>query len=144
MSAAGEMELLTSGASNRIIPILKTLRIPLIYIQSIILYLLLLLFPRRHQRRAAVAAVDASAAAGPQSPAKTARRKSVWRREEEDTSRRRTLAEGLNMGFESGDGEIHCRWSTSLFFGVRRNALFCRSWLPATGELKLALIFFSF
>ena len=133
MSTAGEMEQLTSGASNRIIPILKTLRIPLIFIQSIILYLLLLLFPRRRRSQTVVAAVDAEA---PQSPAKTAKRRSVWRREEEDTLRRRALAEGLDMGFETEDGEIRCRWSTSLFFGVRRNALFCRSWFPATDELK--------
>ncbi|XVF48580.1 hypothetical protein PTKIN_Ptkin03bG0201900 [Pterospermum kingtungense] len=138
MSTAGEMEQLTSGASNRIIPILKTLRIPLILIQSIILYLLLLIFPRRRHRHSqtAVATVDAVAVAPPQSPAKTAKRMSVWRREEEDTLRRRALAEGIDMGFETGDGEIGCRWSTSLFFGVRRNALFCRSWLPASGELN--------
>ncbi|XVF48579.1 hypothetical protein PTKIN_Ptkin03bG0201900 [Pterospermum kingtungense] len=142
MSTAGEMEQLTSGASNRIIPILKTLRIPLILIQSIILYLLLLIFPRRRHRHSqtAVATVDAVAVAPPQSPAKTAKRMSVWRREEEDTLRRRALAEGIDMGFETGDGEIGCRWSTSLFFGVRRNALFCRSWLPASGELKGILI----
>ncbi|XP_022731662.1 uncharacterized protein LOC111286125 [Durio zibethinus] len=139
MSTVGEMEQLTSGASNRIIPILKTLRIILIFIQSIVLYLLLLLFPRRRQPRTAVAAVDSTAEA-PQSPAKTARRRSVWVREEEDTLRRRALAEGLDMGFETGDGEISCRWSTSLFFGVRRNALFCRSWFPATGELRGILI----
>ncbi|MBA0722920.1 hypothetical protein Golax_003552, partial [Gossypium laxum] len=55
---AGEtgMEQLTSGASNRIIPILRTLRIPLIFLQSIILYLLLFLFPRR--RQTAVGAAD--------------------------------------------------------------------------------------
>ncbi|PPD82222.1 hypothetical protein GOBAR_DD20845 [Gossypium barbadense] len=133
------MEPLTSGASNRIIPILKTLRTPLIFIQSVILYILILLFPRRRQFRTDVAAVD-GAASGPQSPAKTARRKSLWRLEEEDTLRRRSLAEGLNMGFETEDGEIQYRWNTSLFFGVRRNALFSRSWLPATGELKGILI----
>ncbi|XVE97591.1 hypothetical protein REPUB_Repub03eG0032600 [Reevesia pubescens] len=128
MSTAGEMEQLTSGASNRIIPILKTLRIPLILIQSIILYLTLLLFPRRRRSQTAVAEVDAVA--------KTAKRRSVWRREEEDTLRRRALAEGLDMGVETGDREIRCRWNTSLFYGVRRNALFCRSWFPGTGELK--------
>ncbi|KAB2080104.1 hypothetical protein ERO13_A05G045900v2 [Gossypium hirsutum] len=139
MSTAGEMEPLTSGASNRIIPIFKTLRTPLIFIQSVILYILILLFPRRRQFRTDVAAVD-GAASGQQSPAKTARRKSLWRLEEEDTLRRRSLAEGLNMGFETEDGEIPYRWNTSLFFGVRRNALFSRSWLPATGELKGILI----
>ncbi|KAL4336093.1 hypothetical protein GQ457_07G038600 [Hibiscus cannabinus] len=139
MSTAGEMEPLTSGASNRIILILKTLRIALVLIKSVILYLLLLLFPRRHQLPTAVVAVD-DAAVGTQSPAKTARR------EEEDTLRRRSLAEGLNMGFETGDGdgdgdgEVQCRWSTSLFSGVRRNALFCRSWFPPTGDLKGILI----
>ncbi|KAA3452202.1 monoglyceride lipase-like [Gossypium australe] len=135
MSTVGEMEPLTSGASNRIIPIIKTLRTPLIFIQSVILYILILLFPRRRQFRTDVVAVD-GAASGPQSPAKTARRKSLWRLEEEDTLRRRSLAEGLNMEFETEDGEIQYRWNTSLFFGVRRNALFSRSWLPATGELN--------
>ncbi|XP_012451819.1 uncharacterized protein LOC105774051 [Gossypium raimondii] len=136
MSMAGEtgMEQLTSGASNRIIPILRTLRIPLIFLQSIILYLLLFLFPRR--RQTAVGAADEA----PQLQAKTARRRSVWRREEEDTLRRRALAEGWDMGFETADGEVRCRWGTSLFFGVRRNALFCRSWLPAVDELKGILI----
>ncbi|KAG8491281.1 hypothetical protein CXB51_014538 [Gossypium anomalum] len=136
MSMAGEtgMEQLTSGASNRIIPILRTLRIPLIFLQSIILYLLLFLFPRR--RQTAVGAADEA----PQLQAKTARRRSVWRREEEDTLRRRALAEGWDMGFETADGEVRCRWGTSLFFGARRNALFCRSWLPAVVELKGILI----
>ncbi|XVE71007.1 hypothetical protein DITRI_Ditri10aG0115200 [Diplodiscus trichospermus] len=139
MSTVGEMEQLTSGASNRIIPILRTLRTPLIFIQSMILYLLLLLFPRRRHYQTAVSAVD-PAAESPQSLAKSARRRSVWRREEEDTLKRRALAEGLDMGFETGDGEIACRWSTSLFFGVRRNALFCRSWFPGTCEMKGILI----
>ncbi|GMI97973.1 hypothetical protein like AT5G11650 [Hibiscus trionum] len=140
MSTAGEMaaemEQLTSGASNRIIPIIRTLRTPFIFLQSVILYLLLLLFPRRRHRQTAInAAVEA-----PQLPAKTARRRSVWRREEEDTVRRRALAEGWDMGFQNDDGEIRCRWSTSLFFGVRSNALFCRSWFPAVDELKGILI----
>ncbi|TYH08578.1 hypothetical protein ES288_A07G027100v1 [Gossypium darwinii] len=139
MSTAVEMEQLTSGASNRIIPVLKTLRIPLIFIRSMILCLLVTLFPRRRHSQRVVAAVENSFAASP-SAAKTARRRSVWRSEEEDTLRRRALAEALDMGFETGDGEIQCRWRTSLFFGVRRNALFCRSWFPATDELKGILI----
>ncbi|KAG4136726.1 hypothetical protein ERO13_D07G025400v2 [Gossypium hirsutum] len=139
MSTAVEMEQLTSGASNRIIPVLKILRIPLIFIRSMILCLLVTLFPRRRHSQRVVAAVENSFAASP-SAAKTARRRSVWRSEEEDTLRRRALAEALDMGFETGDGEIQCRWSTSLFFGVRRNALFCRSWFPVTDELKGILI----
>ncbi|GKV03450.1 hypothetical protein SLEP1_g15744 [Rubroshorea leprosula] len=138
MSTAAEMEPLTSGASNRIIPILRTLRAPLIFLQSLILYLVLFLFPLRRRRRSRQ--IIPEAATSPQSPMKNFRRRSVWRRDEEDTLRRRALAEDLDMGFETGDGEIRCRWSTSLFFGVRRNALFCRSWFPVTGELKGILI----
>lgn len=40
---------------------------------------------------------------------------------------------------ESGDGPP-CMWSTSLFFGPRRNALFSRSWFPASGEMKGILV----
>ncbi|KDP34165.1 hypothetical protein JCGZ_07736 [Jatropha curcas] len=130
MSAA-EMEPLTSGASNRIIPILKTLRTFLVFVQTLLLSLLLLLFPRR--------CLSQSRSADPplHSPTKSSRRQLLWRLEEEDTLRRRALAEGIDM---TSDGDSHCRWSTSLFFGVRRNALFCRSWLPVTGELKGILI----
>lgn len=132
MSTA-EMDQLTSGASNRIIPILKTLRTFIIFIQSFILAFVLLLLPRRR-----------SATGAPQSPSKSWKRRLVWRLEEEDTLRRRALAEDLYMGFESDDGNVHCRWNSYLFFGVRRNALFCRSWLPVTGELKLVFFFISF
>ncbi|GLT25483.1 hypothetical protein SLA2020_006080 [Shorea laevis] len=138
MSTAAEMEPLTSGASNRIIPILRILRAPLILLQSLTLYVVLLLFPRRRRRRSRQ--IIPEAATSPQSPMRNFRRRSVWGRDEEDTLRRRALAEGLDMGFETKDGEIGCRWSTSLFLGVRRNALFCRSWFPVTGELKGILI----
>lgn len=130
MSTA-EMEPLTSGASNRIIPILKTLRTSLVFLQTFLFSLLLLLLPRRRL------SPSMSADSLPQSPTKSSRKRSLWRLEEEDTLRRRALAEGIDM---TGDGDSHCRWSTSLFFGVRRNALFCRSWLPVTGELKGILI----
>lgn len=61
----------------------------------------------------------------------------AWKLEEEDTARRRSLAEGVEMGFGvAGDGEIPCRWSSSLFYGRRGNALFSRSWLPLSGELR--------
>ncbi|XP_031277734.1 uncharacterized protein LOC116136175 [Pistacia vera] len=128
MSAA-EMDQLTSGASNRIIPILKTLRTFLIFIQSAIFAFVLLLRPRRR-----------SAAGAPQSASKSWKRRLMSRLEEEDTLRRRALAEDLNMGFETDDGNVHCSWSSSLFFGVRKNALFFRSWFPVTGELKGILI----
>ncbi|OAY26781.1 monoacylglycerol lipase [Manihot esculenta] len=129
MSTA-EMEPLTSGASNRIIPILKTLRTSLVFVQTILISLLLLLFPRRR------ISPRMSSDSMPQSPTKSSKRRSLWRLEEEDTLRRRALAEGIDMA----DGDFQCRWGTYLFFGVRRNALFCRSWLPVTGELKGILI----
>lgn len=123
MSTA-EVDQLTSGASNRIIPILKTLRALIFFIQSLIFSLVILLLPRR------------PAAGAPKSQVKSWKRKSMLRREDEDTMRRRALAEDLKMGFETDDGEVRCRWSTSLFFGVKRNALFCRSWIPVSGELR--------
>ncbi|XP_057477165.1 uncharacterized protein LOC130764889 [Actinidia eriantha] len=129
MAAAAQMEELTSGASGRIIPVFKNLRrtIPtydslrrsLIFIQSILLWFLFVLSRNRH-----------SPPQDAPSPA------SKRRREEEDTLRRRALAESLSMVDETEDGTSWCRWSTSLFFGVRGNALFVRSWFPVTGEMK--------
>ncbi|KAI9191631.1 hypothetical protein LWI28_011150 [Acer negundo] len=133
MSTA-EMEPLTSGASNRIIPILKTLRTSIIFVQSLIFSVILFLLPRRRRSQ------PLSGAGPPQSPARSWKRKSVWRREEEDTMRRRALAEDVDMGIETDDREVRCQRTTSLFFGVRSNALFCRSWFPVTGELKGILI----
>ncbi|XP_062163228.1 uncharacterized protein LOC133870180 isoform X2 [Alnus glutinosa] len=128
MSTA-EMEQLTSGASNRIIPVLKALRTSLIFVYTLLLSLTLFLLPRRRRR------LSPSMDEPPQT--------SKWskrRREEEDTVRRRALAESLDMGFETGDGDCRCRWSTFLFFGARGNALFCRSWVPVSAEWKGILI----
>lgn len=58
----------------------------------------------------------------------------AWKLEEEDTARRRSLAEGVEIG------EIDSRWSSFLFYGRRGNALFSRSWLPLSGELRGILI----
>lgn len=125
--STAEMEQLTSGASNRIIPIFRTLRTTIIFVQSLIFALILLLLPRRRL----------SGAGPPQSPSRSWRRKSVWKLEEEDTMRRRALAEDVDMGLKTDDErEVRCQWSTSLFLGARRNTLFCRSWFPVTGELK--------
>ena len=57
-------------------------------------------------------------------------------REEEDTCRRRALAQDVGMGRDGG----WYRWSTSIFYGVRNNALFCRSWFPVAGDVKGILI----
>lgn len=123
-----EMEPLTSGASNRIIPILKTLRTSLLYIHALLFSVLLLFLPRRYRRR------YTADSAAEQSPRKSVKR---WRLEEEDTIKRRALAEGIDMT----TGNEDCRCSTFLFFGVRRNALFTRSWFPVTGQKKWVFIF---
>lgn len=126
-----EMEELTSGASGRIIPLFKnirqrssydSLRRFLLFIQSIFFWFLLVL-PRNR-----LSQPSSSSAASP------AKRR---RKEEDDALRRRALAEGFSMVVdETDDGASRCQWTTSLFYGVRRNALFVRSWFPTTGELK--------
>ncbi|XP_004291168.1 PREDICTED: monoglyceride lipase [Fragaria vesca subsp. vesca] len=121
MSTA-EMEQLTSGASNRIIPLLKALRASLLFVHTVFLSLLLFVLPRR--RRCLSESLSDSAAK---------KRKSAWRREEEDTFRRRALAEGLHTGGD-GDGDCRFRRDTFLFYGVRQSALFCRSWFPVSGN----------
>lgn len=129
-STSSEMEQLTSGASNRIIPILKTLRKCFIFVLSLFLSLLLLLRPRRR-----VSPIPSSPeedeAANPAPPSRRWRRKMAWKLEEEDTARRRSLAEGVEIV-----GDIDSRWRSSLFYGLRGNALFSRSWLPLSGELR--------
>lgn len=128
--AMAEMEELTSGASGRIIPLFKnirqrstvlsydSLRRSLLFIQSIFFWFLLVL-PRTKPSSSAAS-----------SPAKRRRK------EEEDTLRRRALAQDFPMLDETDDGAGRCESATSLFYGVRRNALFVRSWFPVTGELK--------
>lgn len=125
-----EMEELTSGASGRIIPLFKnirqrstvlsydSLRRSLLFIQSIFFWFLLVL-PRTKPSSSAAS-----------SPAKRRRK------EEEDTLRRRALAQDFSMLDGTDDGAGRCESATSLFYGVRRNALFVRSWFPVTGELK--------
>lgn len=115
-SAEVGMEPLTSGASNRIIPILKALRASLIFVYTFFLSSLLFVLPWRRV---------------PTSPRKHLKRRWLVR-EEEDTFRRRALAQDVGMGRDDGC----CRWNTSIFYGVRNNALFCRSWFPVSGDLK--------
>lgn len=118
-----EMEPLTSGASNRIIPLLKAFRASLIFVYTFFLSFLLFIRPRLSS--------PSSLTAAPSSPRKHLKRKWLVR-EEEDTFRRRALAQDVGMGHDDGC----CRWNTSIFYGVRNNALFCRSWFPVTGDLK--------
>ncbi|KAI3468189.1 hypothetical protein Pfo_024852 [Paulownia fortunei] len=142
-AAALQVEELTSGASGRIIPVFRNLRQSILSYESFRKFFLLiysffvwilLILPRRHRL--------SSAAASPPSSPRTASssvrcRKFGVRRDEEDTMRRRALAEAIEMVAEDNSG---CQCTTSLFFGVRRNALFCRSWFPVSGEIKGILI----
>ncbi|CAL9229981.1 unnamed protein product [Arabidopsis halleri] len=129
-STSAEMEQLTSGASNRIIFILRTLRKCLVFVLSLVLSLLLILRLRPRRRVSPLSSPEEEAVPA---PSRRWRRKMAWKLEEEDTARRRSLAEGVEM---AGDGEISC----SLFYGRRGNALFSRSWLPISGELRGILI----
>ncbi|CAI9771728.1 unnamed protein product [Fraxinus pennsylvanica] len=144
METAVQVEELTSGASGRIIPLFKNLRQSIIsynaFRKSVLLIYsffvwIVLILPRRHRRS------SSAAASPPQSPRAETRRKFGLRRDEEDTLRRRALAEDIEMMVEdTGDWNSRCQWNTFLFYGARRNALFCRSWFPVSGELKGILI----
>ncbi|OIV97811.1 hypothetical protein TanjilG_12568 [Lupinus angustifolius] len=123
------MEPLTSGASNRIIPILKTLKVSLFFVYTFFLSFLLFVLPRRRRLSSPVTVLP------PSSPSKYMKRRWLVL-EEEDTLRRRALAEYVGMGRDDG----WFRWSTFIFYGLRNNALFCRSWFPVTGNLKGILI----
>ncbi|KAL0394110.1 UNVERIFIED_CONTAM: hypothetical protein Slati_4377200 [Sesamum latifolium] len=141
-AAVVRVEELTSGASGRIIPVFRnlrqsilsyeTFRKSLVLIYSFFVWILIVL-PRRHR--------FSSTASPPSSPktqtSSVRRRKFSIQRDEEDTMRRRALAEAIEMVTED---DRRCKWTTSLFFGVKRNALFCRSWFPVSGELKGILI----
>ncbi|GFP82884.1 caffeoylshikimate esterase [Phtheirospermum japonicum] len=133
-AAALPVEELTSGASGRIIPVFKNLRQTFLLIYSFFVWILLIL-PRRHRLPSAASSPPSSPKAAP--PPSVRRRKFGIRRDEEDTMRRRALAEAIEMVVEDNSG---CQCTTSLFFGVRRNALFCRSWFPVSGEMKGILI----
>lgn len=150
---------LTSGASGRIIPVFRNLRRSVfssdavlravVLIKSLFLWMILLLLPRRHR--------SASPPSSPRSDSASEAwlKKRKFRKDEEDTLRRRALAEALQMvaaGVRdidktesedetgNGSGYDRCLWSTSLFYGVRHNALFCRSWLPVFGELRYDMV----
>lgn len=144
MERGAQMEELTSGASGRIIPVFRNIRRSvsspasllrvLLFLHSFVLWFLLFL-----RRGGPFTSKTASAAASAASP----RRRTCggrWSRaaEEEDVRRRRELAEEVVMvpPVEEGDEGGACRWETFVFMGPRRSALFCRSWLPASGDLR--------
>ncbi|XP_078431900.1 uncharacterized protein LOC144703579 [Wolffia australiana] len=141
--AAGEM--MTSGASGRIIPVCRDigrsvlsrqfiLRVYLL-LHSLFLWFLLLL---RLTRMPISPKVSVS------SPVSSPRRRAPFRKgrrdEEEDTRKRRILAEGLSMAHPTGCETGSCFWKTSMHVGPSKSFLFCRSWLPAAGEMRGILI----
>uniref|UniRef100_A0A7N0T5L5 Serine aminopeptidase S33 domain-containing protein n=1 Tax=Kalanchoe fedtschenkoi TaxID=63787 RepID=A0A7N0T5L5_KALFE len=130
--AAAEDVTLTSGASGRVILIVRRLKTSVrypyhslirsfVFLQSVLLSLLFLLRRRRF---------DGSLV-----------RRRV-KEEEADVAKRRALAESLEMvAEEERGGSAGCRWRTELFYGVRNHALFCRSWFPASaGEVRGIMI----
>lgn len=136
---AVQIEELTSGASGRIIPVFRNLRrsLPrydslrrsLIFVQSIFLWFILVL--RRHRLSPSSSPPLSPTSSG----ASSSKRKLAARREEEDILRRRALAESFRT-VSGGDESEFYESTTSLFYGNRGNALFCRSWLPVFGEMK--------
>ncbi|URE49008.1 Monoglyceride lipase [Musa troglodytarum] len=120
---------LTSGASGRIIPVLRNIRrsVPspasLLRVLFFLLHSLALWFLLFLRRRRPLSSKTAAAA-------------------EEDARRRRALAEEVEMVPESAESEEGgaCRWRTFDFVGPRRRVLFCRSWLPASGDLRCIMV----
>ncbi|WOL08213.1 monoglyceride lipase [Canna indica] len=138
MDKGAPVQELTSGASSRIIPVFRNvgrslpspaslLRVVLL-LHSIVMWFLLLI-----RRRSPVFARTATAA--PASPRRRTGR-GGWSAaaEEEDVRRRRAIAEKVEM--VSPSEEDTCRWETFVFVGPRKKKLFCRSWFPATGDLR--------
>uniref|UniRef100_A0A7N0V7E7 Serine aminopeptidase S33 domain-containing protein n=1 Tax=Kalanchoe fedtschenkoi TaxID=63787 RepID=A0A7N0V7E7_KALFE len=133
--AAAKDAALTSGATGQIVLIVRSLktsaRYPyhslirsFVFLQTVLLSLRFLLRRRRFEGCGSLV-----------------RRRA--KEEEADVARRRALAESVAMVAEEEDRgrNCGCRWRTELFYGVRNNALFCRSWLPASpGEVRGVLI----
>ncbi|KAF3326793.1 monoglyceride lipase-like protein [Carex littledalei] len=124
----------TSGASGRIIPLMANMRrsVPsraaivrlFVFLQSILLWFFLVL--RRISRLAN---------SSTPSPAVGARRR-LKAAEEEDSRRRRELAEAVDMVGPAP----WCRSGTFDFVGPRKSSLFCRYWVPLSGEMRGILI----
>lgn len=138
MAAADDVAL-TSGVSGRIITIIRILKTSVrypyhslirsfLFLQSVFVSLVLLLRRCRF-----------GVGGGGENVRR--RRLVLWRRvkvEEADVAKRRALAEKVVMDDEEEDDDegCGCRWRTELFYGVRNNALFCRSWFPSS-DVKL-------
>lgn len=133
---------LTSGASGRIIPVIRKVRRSaptpdsllraLIFLHSLALWFLLLI-----RRRSPLFWKATATSAVSQAPPRWRNGGGRWSAavEDEDARRRRELAEETKMGSSSEEGAA-CRCETFVFEGPRRNSLFCRSWLPSSGDLR--------
>ncbi|PIN24706.1 Lysophospholipase [Handroanthus impetiginosus] len=112
-AAAMQVEELTSGASGRIIPVFRNLRRSILSYESFRKSLLLVhsFFVWILLLLPRRHRLSSTAPSPPSSP--------------------RAASSSDNLG---------CQWTTSLFVGVKRNALFCRSWFPFSGDLKGILI----
>ncbi|XP_073000234.1 uncharacterized protein [Typha latifolia] len=145
------VEELTSGASGRIIPVVRNIGQSLpshrtfvrlfVFLQSIVLWFFVLV-RRRSSKSSSSSAAGAAALVSSGSRRGGGLRKRWRAAEEEDARRRKALAEAVDMmGSSDGTGGGRCRWETFELVGPRRNALFCRSWLPATtGDMRGILL----
>ncbi|CAL9061585.1 unnamed protein product [Musa banksii] len=135
------VEELTSGASGLIIPVFRNIRrfVPspasplrvLLFLHSLALW-----FFRFVRRRSPSASRTAATAASPRR--RSSRGSWSVAAEEEDVLRRRAIAGGVKMvtTSEEGGADVACRCRTFVFVGPRRSALFCRSWVPVSGDLR--------
>ncbi|RWW19774.1 hypothetical protein GW17_00016161 [Ensete ventricosum] len=141
MERGAPVEELTSGASGRIIPVFRNIRrsVPspasllrvLLFLHALAMWFLLFI-----RRRSPISWRSMAASASPRRRAGVGRWSAAA--EEEDVLRRRSLADRVEMVPlpEEGGGEVACRCETFLFLGPRRTALYCRSWVPASGDLR--------
>ncbi|KAJ4767971.1 alpha/beta-Hydrolases superfamily protein [Rhynchospora pubera] len=130
------IDLTTSGASGRIIPLVGKVRrsVPsraaivrlFVFLQSILLWFFLVL--RRTSRLA-----HFSKSSSPPPPGE---RRRLAKAEEEDSRRRRELAEAVEMVGPAS----WCRCGTFDFVGPRKSSLFCRYWVPVSGQMRGILV----
>ncbi|KAK8956305.1 hypothetical protein KSP40_PGU020697 [Platanthera guangdongensis] len=143
-----QLEELTSGASGRIIPVFRGVRRSvlsreaacrvLIVLRSVFLWFIILLPLLRG--RGSISA--SSSFPSPKRKGGGFRKGGRWSAaEEEDVKRRRALAERVEMGVSSEEGDAgSCLCERFVLYGTRMNALFCRSWLPAARNMKAILV----
>ncbi|CAL9105701.1 unnamed protein product [Musa textilis] len=141
MERGAPVEEPTSGASGRIIPVFRNIRrsVPspasllrvLLFLHSLALWLL-----RFVRRRSPSASRTAATAASPRR--RSSRGSWSVAAEAEDVLRRRAIAGRVEMvtPSEEGGADVACHCRTFVFVGPRRSALFCRSWVPVSGDLR--------